>query len=274
MAKLPANESLGRLEGRCLLRIGGEEAAVFLQNIVTQDVAALAPGRLVYACLLSAPGRFLHDLFIFAGVDCFYLDCDAARKEDLVRRLKIFRLRAKVTIDDELALAVYAGDAQVEGGYSFRDPRLEALGWRSYLPPQANAVSSSAYRDRRIHLGVPEGTPDMKPDIDTVADANLEYLHAVSWDKGCFIGQEVTARMYHRGLAKRRLLIVEGAGLIPGAALVQEGQVVGEIRAVNAAGTEGLALLKLSALAGGAIVQEGGATVAARRPGWLPADKT
>lgn len=264
--------ALDHLADRGLVKVTGEDAESFLQNLLTQDVADLPAGKLVYGCLLTAPGRFLHDLFIFRDGADFLLECDAARKDDLVRRLKIFKLRAKVIIDETVALSVYAGDRQE--GCSFPDPRLTALGFRSYRAGGGNA-SSETYRDRRIHLGVPEGSTDIKPEVDTITDANLDHLNAVSWTKGCFVGQEVTARMHNRGLAKKRMMIVAGEGLTAGSPLTQGGHAVGEIRSLNRAGTEGLAVLKLSVLAEKTpLLQATGAAVAARVPEWLNLENT
>ena len=262
------------LAERCLIKISGVDAESFLQNLVTQDVARQQPEKLVYACLLTPQGRFLHDLFIFREGDDFFLDCETQRREDLIRRLQIFKLRSKVVIEDcSSAFSVYAGS---QG--RFRDPRLEALGYRSYPPAGetvAEAGSAVAYKEMRIHLGVPEGSLDIKPEGDTMADVNLDMLHAVSWTKGCFVGQEVAARMENRGLVKKRMVIVSGRGLVAGGELTQDGHAVGEVRSVNAAGTEGLAILKLAALEDktGAIMQSD-SRITARLPNWFKLDNT
>lgn len=258
------------LTERALVKVAGEEASSFLQNLITQDVVKLAEGQLVYGALLTAPGRFLHDFFIFREGDAFFLECEAARRDDLVRRLKIYKLRAKVTIE-EAALQVYAADAPC-GDKSFADPRLPQLGYRCYAAQPLEAQSAAGWRDKRIALGVPEGA-DIKPEIDTLADVNLDILPAVAWDKGCFVGQEVAARMHNRGLAKKRLMIVAGTELAAGEALMQQGQMVGDLRAVNTAGTQGLALVKLAALAG-TVTLASGAAVGVQKPGWLTLENT
>ncbi|MBU6476060.1 MAG: folate-binding protein, partial [Alphaproteobacteria bacterium] len=237
-----------RLEARAPLKISGADAESFLQNIVTQDVAGLREGELRYGCLLTPQGRFLHDFFIFRDGADFILEGEAARMDDLIRRLKMFRLRAKVDIG-AADFAVYAGAEIPKADFSFADPRLPEMGFRSYLPVAATGAAGApdAYKDRRIRLGVPEGGVEIKPEIDTISDVSLDRLGAVSWRKGCFVGQEVTARMKNRGLAKKRLAIVAGRGLVAGAALVQAGVAVGEVRAVNAAGGAGLAVLRLAA---------------------------
>lgn len=254
-----------KLEERCLIKISGADAESFLQSLITQDVAKLEEGRLVYGCLLTPQGRFLHDLFIFREGDAFYLECETQRREDLIRRFKIFKLRSKVMIE-ETDFLVYAGQ---KGKRSFPDPRLRELGYRSYLNELAKAGSAAAYKDKRIHLGVPEGSIDIKPEGDTLSDVNLDLLNGVSWTKGCFVGQEVAARMENRGLVKKRMVIVTGAKLVPGAGLSQNEVAVGEVRSVNATGTEGLAILKLAALRESIpIMQADGMKVEARLPTW------
>jgi hypothetical protein len=266
------------LPERCLIKISGDDAESFMQTLVTQDVAGLKPDKLIYACLLTPQGRFLHDFFIFKDDDVFYLECEAARRDDLVRRLKIFKLRSKVVMEDT-DFAVYAHLTNRGGAnYLFKDPRLEAMGYRGYLPANkpVEAGSSANYKDHRIRLGVPEGSIDIKPEVDTLADVNLDKLQAVSWTKGCFVGQEVAARMENRGLVKKRMMIVSGNRLAAGETLSQNGHAVGEIRSVNSTATEGLAILKLSALEKdlGPLTQPDGAITAARLPDWLKLHNT
>ncbi len=265
-----------RLDDRCVIKISGADAESFLQNIVTQDVAGFQAGGLRYGCLLTPQGRFLHDFFLFKDGDDFCLECEAARKDDLIRRLKMFRLRAKADIA-ETDVAVYAGAEIAAQKFCFPDPRLPELGFRSYLSATIKAEPPAAYKDKRISLGVPEGGVEIKPEIDTLADVNLDRLNAVSWRKGCFVGQEVTARMKNRGLVKKRLAIVAGENLMAGDALTQAGHAVGEVRAVNAARGEGLAVLKLAAVeaaSGSPMTRPDGGKITAHFPIWLQMENT
>lgn len=262
-----------RLPERGLISVSGAEAVSFLQNLVTQDINLLSSNALVYSCLLTPQGRFLHDFFISGdGSGGFFLECGQPRREDLIRRLGIFKLRAKVVIAACEEFDVYAATAPPAGTNVFSDPRLSALGYRFYRSrsePRIDAAPSTEYSDRRICLGVPEGSPDIKPEIDILSDVNLDRLNAVSWDKGCYVGQEVTARMHYRALVKKRMVVLSGNALVFGDSLVQNGHAVGEVRSVNASGTQALAVLKLAALAEGAIITAAGVTVAAALPGWL-----
>lgn len=269
------NAFICRLEGRCLIKVSGADAITFLQNLITQDVPGLTEGQLAYSCLLTPQGRFLHDFFISRDAEGFFLECETWRREDLIRRLNVFKLRAKVTIEDCHGLFdVYT----TTGATGFPDPRLAALGRRFYLPknkPLTGTISPDAYRNMRIRLGVPEGSPDIKPEIDTLSDVNLDHLHAVSWDKGCYVGQEITARMRNRGLVKKRMMIVSGNHLAAGSVLTQNGYAVGEVRSTDSAATAGLAILKLNVLADNSpITLPNGFIISAHLPNWLELENT
>jgi hypothetical protein len=248
---MQAADFICKLETRCLIKISGKDAEEFLQGVVTNDILKLDAGRLVYACLLMPQGRFLHDLFIFKRESDFYIECDSARLDDFLKRIKIYKMRADVTIADlKNEFSVYVSSKKPEQDLAFSDPRNKILGYRFYLSCDRTVDELSPqtmYRDFCIAHGVPDETA-MKPEADIVADINLDLLNAVSWDKGCYIGQEVTARVYYKSIAKKRLVHISGEGLTVGADLTQEGYTVGEIRAVNSNQTEGLAQLKLSAL--------------------------
>jgi hypothetical protein len=234
---------------RCLLRVTGEDALPFLQNLVTNDVRAVSEGRMQYACLLTAQGQVLHEFFILPGEEGgYFLDCVAEEKADFVRRLSMYKLRSRVNFDDTENYHVYAAlSFEREMAHVFPDPRLAALGYRIYTKEKLPADSSALYDDFCISLGVPTARA-IKAGKDYIAALNLDLLGAVSWEKGCFVGQELTARMHHRGLARKRLLIVEGAHLKAGNVIFQSDIEVGEIRAVNAQQQQGLALLKLEVL--------------------------
>jgi hypothetical protein len=266
------NLSACRLEGRCLIRVTGEDAESFLQSLVTNDVTKLRPGKMIYACLLTPQGRFLHDFFISRDQQGFFLECETQRREDLIRRLNIFKLRAKVTVEDCYDLFnVYAATENPAGTPAFKDPRLEALGYRFYLPagqkyPQD--LPQEIYLDRRISLGIPEGSIDIKPETDTPANVNLDYLNAISWDKGCYVGQEITAMTENRGVVKKRMVIIAGQGLTVGDTLLNNGHNVGELRSVNSSRKQGLAILKLAVLKG-PLALSSGSIISAHLPEWL-----
>ncbi len=194
------------LAGRGQIRVSGPDRESFLQNLVTNDVTALQSGGLVYACLLSAQGKFLHDFFMRADDNSIILDCEGGeRSADLLKRLSMYKLRADVQLSAAEQVVVYAGFGPVpEGAYA--DPRHGDLGWRTYEKPQGLAEKPfAAWDEIRIRLCVPDGSRDLIVGNSTMDEGNMDALNAVSYEKGCYIGQELTARMHYRGLAKRRL---------------------------------------------------------------------
>jgi folate-binding protein YgfZ len=236
---------LHSLDDRALLRVAGGEAFVFLQNLVTCDMREAEGGALLYGCLLAPQGPVLHDFFVFQDTDSFVLDCDAGGIDDLMRRFGTYKLRSKVDIGKIEGWKVYAGP---EGAKGYADPRLPGLGFRIYTQEALNAGPGRDHDDLSISLGIAPPRA-MKGGKDYVADLNLDLLHAVSFTKGCFVGQELTARMKHRGLVKRRLLLVEGQELAPGDRIMQGDAETGEVRAVDSAARRALALVRLEALA-------------------------
>lgn len=227
---LSPSEQTILLTDRRVLRVEGPDAADFLQNVMTNDIARAQP--LVYSCLLSPQGQFLHDFFVYRQTDdAFLLDVDAVQAPELLRRLGIFKLRAKVTMAFDDNIYVYATP---EGA---ADPRHPGIGGRAYMTDKRETPDVSLYTDHCISLGVPPSAA-LLAQKDVLADVNLDIIPAVAWDKGCFIGQEVTARMKHRALAKKRLMIVSGNALPKEA---------GDVRITNSTGTQSLAVVKLAA---------------------------
>jgi len=244
MTTLPDN--IIHLSDRAVLHVAGADAESFLQNIITNDMSKLKVDKLLYACLLSPQGQYLHDFFISQAPDGngFWLDCEAARVDDLLRRFTMFRLRSKVTFENISAnCRVYAAGQ----GDGLPDPRLATLGSRIYsAEAAATALPVEKYHDFCIDFIVPCGSLAIRP-LDTMADVNLDHLNAVAWDKGCFIGQEVAARMFNLGKTKKRLYKIQGEGLEAGGAVLQNGRPVGDIRHVATNGRVGLAQIKIAA---------------------------
>lgn len=257
------------LEDRGFIRVSGADALPFLQGIVTNDVGRAEQGSAIYACLLTPQGQYLHDFFITRDADAFLLECAAASCADIIKRLTFYKLRSKVEIEDWqgrlFVHACFGGD-----GKGFPDPRHIGLGRRIYAVEKIPAnASRQDYVDFCIDLGIPDSRA-MRQGRDFLSALNLDQLNAVAWDKGCFVGQELTARIEYRGLAKKRLAIVTGSGLAEGEKLLEgEGQEAGEIRLVNASQNKGLAVLKLAALNGPLTAGTGGVAVQAALPGWL-----
>ncbi|HEX8365703.1 MAG TPA: folate-binding protein [Allosphingosinicella sp.] len=195
------------LADRALLRLSGEEVRGFLQGLVTNDVAALAPGRPLWAGLLTPQGKALFDFLLWADAEDVLIDCEAGAAEALARRLILYRLRRAIAIAPEPALWVHWS---AEGDAGAADPRLAELG-RRWLAPAADAPADQAWRARRLALGVTEGAAELGSDRTLWLECNARELNGVSFAKGCYVGQENTARMHHRSKVNRRLVVVEAA---------------------------------------------------------------
>ncbi len=272
------------LPDRALLRISGPDAAGFLNPLISSDVAA--PGQAAYAALLTPQGKFLHDFLIYTVAEGDLLvDVAAERRADLKRRLTLYRLRAKVELTELDGWQGYAlfGSGQTPevsaDAVLFTDPRLAALGWRLWLPadtaPPLTITSAEAYEAHRIALGVPDGARDIEIDKGLLLENHFEALHGVDFRKGCYIGQELTARTKYRGLLKKQLYRVEGSGNLPapGTPITANGQEVGQLRSVS--GSSGLALLRLDATSQD--LDAAGVALTAERPdyaGPVPEAKT
>jgi folate-binding protein YgfZ len=208
------------LPDRAILAVDGAEAEAFLHRLVTNSVIDLTPGQARYAALLSPQGKLLFDFLIYRQAQGFWLDVAKAQAEELARKLTMFRLRAKVAIAlvPELAVAARWGDEQAPLPATvkiFADPRHEALGDR-LIGPLADLGDLSRdddlYERHRVTLGIPKGGADFAYGDTFVHDANLDLLHGVDFQKGCYVGQEVVSRVHHRHSARKRIARLVFAG--------------------------------------------------------------
>ncbi len=174
----------------------------FLQGLVTNDVAQLAPDRPLWAGLLTPQGKALFDFILWADGDDVLIDCEAEAADDLVRRLSFYRLRRKIVIEKDDSLAVHWCREAGEGG---PDPRLPELGHR-WLAPMSEAVEG--WLAHRLSFGVTEGRAEIGSDKTLWLECNAAELNGVSFTKGCYVGQENTARMNYRAKINRRLVVV------------------------------------------------------------------
>jgi len=258
---------IARLHSRALIRVSGPDARPFLHNLLTQDVETLAEGELRYGALLSPPGRLLFDLFLKGEADAVLLDVAADRREALLQRLSMYRLRAQVSVeaDDRPVFAAWGG--AIEGFTA--DPREPALGGRRYGgDPDANADEDD-WRAHRLAVGVPDPATDAPDDKTYPIEANFDLLNGIDFQKGCFVGQETTSRMKRRGAIRNRMLPIAFDGPPPpfGAEVLN-----GELRAGEVLGGRdgaAIALVRLDRLDGALTVE--GRPVTVRRPDWLPA---
>jgi len=189
------------LIGRTLLRLSGEEVRGFLQGLVTNDLALLAPERPLWAGLLTPQGKALFDFILWAEGEDVLIDCEAEAADELARRLALYRLRRKIAIEPVEALAVHWSP---DVGAPL-DPRLPALGRRWLAAPDSPAQGWLAHR---LSLGVAEGQAELGSDKTLWLECNAAELNGVSFTKGCYVGQENTARMNYRSKVNRRLVVV------------------------------------------------------------------
>ncbi len=260
------------LDNRSLITVKGPEAAHFLHNLVTTDIAGLQPGVLTPGALLTPQGKILFDFLVSrSGDDAFRLDCMAAAASDFARRLMLYKLRSKVDLSvEEQAEASVSWDMEPPGGDSLRDSRFAGVDvWRHYGAPEGGD-DAGAWTALRIAQGVAEAGVDYEEGDAFPHDAGLDQTGGVSFRKGCFVGQEVVSRMQHRGTARRRILTVSGDGALPapGTPLEADGKPVGALGSVD--GTSGLALARIdrvkSAMDAGTPIRAGDVTVTLALP--------
>lgn len=288
---------------RSVVAVTGEDRKAFLQGLVSNDVLRVTPDRAAYALFLTPQGKFLHDFSLVESeaeaAPALLLDPETERRADLLRRLKMYRLRSKIALEDrteQLRVVVAFGEGALEalglpaepgaarafaGGVAFTDPRLPALGARLFLPADGLAALEAAglaprevadYDRLRLSLGIPDGTLDLIPEKSIPLESRMDALNAISWDKGCYMGQELTARTKYRALIKKKLFPVTVDGPAPdaGTPVTLDGKEAGEMRS----GRDGaaLALLRLEdvqrAAENGLTFQAGPAVLKPREPGW------
>lgn len=287
------------LPDRGVVHVTGEDAEKFLQGLVSNDIAGPAGVRpktvpaAVHAGLLSAQGKILFDLFVVGLGGGLLLETARDRTSDLIKRLAMYKLRAKVTIEDassDFAVVAFWG-GRLETDFNathFGDPRLPALGQRWLVPrsledrliegraqaSETTRANAADYHAHRIALGVPEGGKDYAFGDTFPHEANFDLLNGVSFSKGCFVGQEVVSRMQHRGLARKRIVIIDSdEPLASGGEITADSSMIGTIGSV--AGNRALAQVRLDraeeARAKGETLTVAGRPVRMRLPGYFTA---
>jgi folate-binding protein YgfZ len=293
-----SNSRYAILEDRAVLAVAGEDARSFLQGLISNDIEKATESRGIYAALLTPQGKLLFDFLIVGQGGRLLFDAEAARRADLMKRLTFYKLRSKATIADENGLAVItafgtgalgrlglrneAGAAvPFADGVAMSDPRLAALGARLLVPlDRVSALESAGFArtepaeyDRwRLSHGVPDGSRDLEVEKSFLLECNFEELNGVDFTKGCYVGQELTARTKYRGVVRKRLMRVDIDGPLPapGTPILLDGAEAGEMR--SGRDHVGLALIRLEhwekARAACMPLEASGAKVTPVKPDW------
>ncbi len=286
------------LNDRAVISISGDDARSFLQGIISNDINRVSPDRAIYAAFLTHQGRYLHDFFITQCGEVLLLDCEADRATDFVRRLTMYRLRAKAKIElasETWSVAAVFGTSlpaipglkeergcavDVQDGVAYVDPRFMAAGVRLMLPrTHAEAILSNlgceqgspeAYDRHRLALGLPDGSRDLIVERSILLETGFEELEGISWTKGCYLGQELTANSRRLVIRKRLMPVaVEGPMPEPGTPLLSGERKAGEMR--SGRDGVGIALVRVEHLdeRDNAVLSAGQTTIRAFRPEWM-----
>jgi folate-binding protein YgfZ len=275
------------LPDRAVIKVIGDDARKFLHGLITADMLALTPGTARFCALLTPQGKIIADFFVAEAPPTdgggFFLDVPRALGATLFDKLNLYKLRAKVLIEDlaEIlgVLAVWDGTPAVKYGLSYADPRLPALGARLMIPPHraadaareigASLVAADDYEAHRIGLGVPRGGADFAYGDAFPHEADMDQLGGVDFAKGCYVGQEVVSRIEHRGIARTRAVPIRYDGGAPenGVAITAGERQVGTMG--SAARGRGIALLRLDRVAEAAEpLTAGGVPIHLVKPDW------
>jgi folate-binding protein YgfZ len=282
------------LADRAAIAVSGHDARGFLQGLVTNDVNRVTAECAIYAALLTPQGRYLFDFFVVEIGGVLHLDCEAARRDELLKRLSIYKLRAKVALAPTEGIGVIAAfgigaadalgledrpgrAAAFAGGTAYVDPRNAHAGVRVLAPIEAAAaalevaefrrVDFVAYDAMRIRIGLPESGRDLVAEKALLLEFGFEALNGVDFEKGCYVGQEVTTRMKRRDLVKRRLMPVkiDGVAPEPGTKILRGAIEAGELR--SSRDGAGLALLRIDMAESAGGLTAGAARIVPRRTG-------
>lgn len=278
---------------RSVIAVGGPDRVDFLQGLISNDTTKVAPGRAIWAALLTPQGRFLNDMFVADdGNGALLLETERDRAPALAKKLALYKLRSKVTVEDrsatmEVAVVFGRGAEAVlpfEDGVAFIDPRLPELGVRVLAAAGRTAAALAArgiaaapidaYDALRLELGVPDGSRDLIVEKALLLENGFDELNGVDWQKGCYMGQELTARTKYRALIRKRLfpVRVDGAMPAPGTAIFKDGQEVGELR--SGSGGRALAMLRVDAVQPNHALTAGDARLSPEIPAWMRLPET
>jgi folate-binding protein YgfZ len=205
-----------KLESRTVIELQGEDSLKFLQGLITNDTAKICESGYTYAFILNPQGRFLYDFFIVKSGDSILLDCQKSKLLDILKKLKLYKLKSKVEIYDKSEeLKIYYSDSPIDSS-SFVDPRDETLGYRTITTHDIpNTCETLSYELRRIKSLIPDADADLIFERSLPLEFGQAALSAVDFNKGCYVGQEVTSRMNWRANIRKKLYLLEFTGPVP-----------------------------------------------------------
>lgn len=223
------------LDNRAVITLSGPERKSLLQGIITNNVNHLKDGNGVYSAMLTPQGKFLFDFFLIEQDEVIYLDCEKDCMAQLFGKLLMYRLRSNVEIIDQSEkYKIIASTKRIENTLlTYQDPRHEGMGYRAIVEDASSQTTKGDYQRRRLALGIPEGASDFIVDKSTILEGHFELINGVDFEKGCYVGQEVTARMKYRGTLKKAMLPVTLSGPAPDIGTVitnEKGNKIGELR--------------------------------------------
>lgn len=259
---------------RAIISLSGPDRKSLLQAIITNDINRLNGKDAIYGALLSPQGKFLHDFFLFEKDETIYMDCEKDHMADLFRRLLMYRLRSAVEIIDRSTdyKIITSKDPIPDQELCFKDPRHADMGYRSFVKNADDATKNTKednYHERRITLGIAEGAYDFIIDKSTVGEGHFEQFKGVDFEKGCYVGQEVTARMKYRGNIKKAIFPVKLSGPAPDFGTVildKNNKKVGDIR--SSYKDKALALFRINDLTFAAEYSCGDIKIIPIKPSW------
>ncbi len=258
------------LSERSCIRISGDDAELFLDNILTCQVVDLQSGEARFGALLTPQGKILFDFFLIKTEDGYLIDVAESLADEFVKRLTFYKLRAKVLIekDPDLQVAVIAKDSLPDAIATIQDPRHGDMGSRSYGRFETDGLVKD-YDKTRIKLGIPEGGKDFAYGDAYPHETLMDQFGGVDFKKGCYVGQEVVSRMQHRGTAKKRVVLVHASQPLPNAEtpIFADGKPAGTLGTV--VGQEGLALVRLDRVAKAENLEADGVSVEVHLPDWV-----
>lgn len=267
------------LPSRGVIALSGPETRELLQGLITNNIDLVSQARAIYAALLTPQGKLMFDFLILEVGGKLLFDCHKDHLPALLKRLTMYRLRAKVEIEDAsedwAVAAIWGGDAPTLPGATYADPRVAALGARTFVPasdPIGTNASEDDYEAWRLSLGVPNMPLDAGQDQTFMLEANFDELHGVDFQKGCYIGQELASRMKRKNGLRKRLLpvVVDGALPAPGTEVMAGDRRIGELR--SGLGNRAMAYLRLDRLeeAKDEQLMADGVSLSVDWPEWIP----